>query len=205
MSTTVNEQITDAVAVAPITAVNPQITDAAGPAAAVPAGAPQGVNVGQLYQELSYATGLLLQNAVAAQQQQAALAQAAAAQGVMQIYTLDNATGAAQSEQISEALRVSSARLDAAVATLPAGPRPVDAALAAPGSGFDSGDAAYRVRAAADALAASIAHINRVQHENLLHILELAASAACLAAMVRAPEQAAAYDAVLETIRSLGR
>lgn len=50
--------------------------------------------MGTVYQTMAHSTGILFENAVAAQQQQDTEAQAAANQGVMQIYSLDTAAGA---------------------------------------------------------------------------------------------------------------
>jgi len=67
---TVNEQITDAVTQSNVKVI------AEAPAMAM----------STIYQQLAHSTGMLFQNAVSAQQQQNALMQAAATQGVMQIY-----------------------------------------------------------------------------------------------------------------------
>lgn len=72
--------------------VNPQITDAVtqtntGVLADAPAMA-----MGTLYQSMAHSVGLMMQNAVYAQQQANIAAQAATTQGVMQIYSLDTAT-----------------------------------------------------------------------------------------------------------------
>ena len=45
--------------------------------------------MGSIYQSMAHSTGILFQNAVSAQQQQNILAQAAANQGVMQIYSMN--------------------------------------------------------------------------------------------------------------------
>jgi hypothetical protein len=58
--------------------------------------------LGQLYQTMAHSTGILFENAVAAQQQQNTLGQAAANQGVMQIYSLDTTAAAAADEKIAQ-------------------------------------------------------------------------------------------------------
>ncbi len=50
--------------------------------------------MGSLFQTMAHSTGILFENAVNAQQNQAVLAQAATSQGVMQIYSLDTAADA---------------------------------------------------------------------------------------------------------------
>jgi len=83
---TVNSQITDAV-----TQTNVKVV-AEAPAMAM----------GSIYQTMAHSTGILFENAVAQQQQQNTLSQAAANQGVMQIYSLDTTATAAASEKVAQ-------------------------------------------------------------------------------------------------------
>ena len=53
---------------------------------------------GNAYQSMAHSTGILFENSVAAQQQQNSLQQAAANQGVMQIYSLDTTAAAGATE-----------------------------------------------------------------------------------------------------------
>lgn len=78
--------------------VNDQITDSVTQANVKVVGDAPAIAMGNLYQSLAHSTGILFQNAVNAQNQQNILAQAAANQGVMQIYSLDT---------VSEAIAVS--------------------------------------------------------------------------------------------------
>lgn len=73
-----NQQITDAVTQSNVKVV------AEAPAFAM----------SNIYQSMGHASAILFQNAVAAQQQQNTLAQAATNQGVMQIYSLDTVSDA---------------------------------------------------------------------------------------------------------------
>jgi len=82
----VSEQITDAV-----TQTNVKVV-AEAPAMAM----------GTIYQSMAHSIGILFQNSVSAQQQQNTLAQAAANQGVMQIYSVDTAAGGAATEKVSQ-------------------------------------------------------------------------------------------------------
>ncbi|MDJ0629221.1 MAG: RebB family R body protein [Rhodobacter sp.] len=69
--------------------VNPQITDAVTETnVSVVAEAPA-MAVATLYQTMAHSLSLLMENAVAAQQQLNIAAQAATTQGVMQIYSVD--------------------------------------------------------------------------------------------------------------------
>lgn len=58
------------------------------------------IELGNVYQTITHSTGILFENAVSNQQQQNALAQAAANQGVMQIYSLDTAADAVSVEKV---------------------------------------------------------------------------------------------------------
>ncbi len=73
------------------TKVNDQITDAVTQANVKVLGEAPAMAMGNLYQAMAHSTGILFQNAVSAQNQQNILAQAAATQGVMQIYSIDTA------------------------------------------------------------------------------------------------------------------
>lgn len=65
-------------------------------------GANAGLDMAQVHQSMSHATGSLYQNAVATQQQQNTLAQAATIQGVMQIYSLDTTAAAGEAEKVAQ-------------------------------------------------------------------------------------------------------
>ncbi|GHC64710.1 RebB family R body protein [Neogemmobacter tilapiae] len=84
--TAVNDRITDAV-----TQSNVQVV-ADGPALAM----------ASVYQTMAHSTGILLQNSVAATQQQNTLSQAATNQGVMQVYSLDTTAAAASTQKIGQ-------------------------------------------------------------------------------------------------------
>ncbi|MEJ0044387.1 MAG: RebB family R body protein [Rhizomicrobium sp.] len=77
------------------TPVNGQITDAVTQANVKVVGEAPAMAMGALYQSLAHSTGILYENAAAAQQQVAITAQAATTQGVMQIYSVDTAAAAA--------------------------------------------------------------------------------------------------------------
>lgn len=126
------------------TTVNSQITDAVTQSnVSVVAGAPA-LAMGSIYQSIARSTSLLFENAVAAQQQQDALAQAAANQGVMQIYSVDTTAAAGATEKVAQtsvadnltslrsvlnALQLQPAAKASAVATAP---EAADASAAAP-------------------------------------------------------------------------
>jgi hypothetical protein len=72
------------------------------PADAAVVGEAPAMLMGTLYQTMSHSTGIQLENAVAAQQQQDTLGQVAANQGVMQIYSLDTAADAIAGEALAQ-------------------------------------------------------------------------------------------------------
>lgn len=84
------------------TAVNDQITDAVTQSNVKVIGEAPAFAMGSIYQSMAHSTGILFENAVAAQQQQNMLAQAAATQGVMQIYSLDTTAAAGATEKVAQ-------------------------------------------------------------------------------------------------------
>lgn len=94
--TAVNSQITDA------TTVNPQITDAVSQSNTKVLGDAPAVAMASLYQTMAHSTGLLLQNAVTAQQQMAAIAQAVTVQGVSLLYGVDTAAAGAATGKVKK-------------------------------------------------------------------------------------------------------
>ena len=97
------------------TAVNDQITDAITQSNIKVIGEAPAFAMGSIYQSMAHSTGILFQNAVSAQQQQNVLAQAAANQGVMQIYSMNTMAAAVGplGEYDAEALAISSATANA--------------------------------------------------------------------------------------------
>jgi len=85
----------------PVT-VNPMVTDAVTQSNVKVVGESPAMAISALYQSMAHSTGILFENAVAAQQQQNTLAQAAANQGVMQIYSMDTMAGAGATEKVGQ-------------------------------------------------------------------------------------------------------
>ncbi|MEI2456829.1 RebB family R body protein [Lysobacter firmicutimachus] len=84
------------------TAVNNQITDAVTQSNVKVVGEAPAFAMGSMFQAAAHSTGILFENAVSAQQQQNSLSQAAANQGVMQIYTVDTTAAAGATEKIAQ-------------------------------------------------------------------------------------------------------
>lgn len=84
------------------TAVNSQVTDAVTQNNTKVVGESPAIAMGMIYQTIAHSTGILFENAVAAQQQMNTLAQAAANQGVMQIYSVDTAAAASATDKVAQ-------------------------------------------------------------------------------------------------------
>lgn len=207
MPDTVNPQITDATVTAFPTPVNSQITDAVTQANVKVLAEAPALAMGTIYQSLAHSTGILFENAVNQQQQQNLAAQAAAVQGVVQIYAVD---------MMAEAKAVDAKTLQADAATVNAPQEAARKAMAQVNSQVTdavtfsnhavlshAGDIAYGIRTACDALASSLERMNHVSQKNFLDTIKLAARAACLAGMLRDPEKVAAYQDVLAAIDAL--
>lgn len=84
------------------TAVNDQVTDAVTQNNTKVVGESPAIAMGMIYQTIAHSTGILFENAVAAQQQMNTLAQAATNQGVMQIYSIDTAAAAGATDKVAQ-------------------------------------------------------------------------------------------------------
>jgi hypothetical protein len=81
---------------------------------------------------------------------------------------------------------------------------PAAPALTAPHvSASGAGEIAYGMRAAMDAFASALQSLSQSEYHNLLHVLRIAATTACLAAMIAQPDKAAGYEEVLAAIRRM--
>lgn len=214
------------------TAVDSQITDSVTQSNVKVLAEAPAFAMGSIYQAVAHSTGLLFENAVAAQQQQNALAQAAANQGVMQIYSLNTTAAAGATENFGQAgvsdnitslltmlnaFRGDAAPKASAVAMAPeamtadvdtSGHEIVDQIQAAVKFSNDAvlGNAHAFVtglHSAVDAMAHAIETMNRVSHANLLSILQESALSVVLGAMIREPEKAEDYAKVLQAIKQL--
>lgn len=214
------------------TAVNDQITDAITQSNIKVIGEAPAFAMGSIYQSIAHSTGILFQNSVAAQQQQNALAQAAANQGVVQIYSIDTTATAGATEGIDQTgvadnltslltvLNAFNAASPQAGAVAEAPSAAEDDATGSPVRKVEnqieeavkfSNDAVLGnagvflsgLRGTVDAMAHALDSMNRVTHDNLVHMLQEAALSATLAAMIREPHKAAEYEAVLQAIKRM--
>jgi hypothetical protein len=84
------------------TSVNNQITDAVTQSNVKVVAESPAMAMGSMFQTMAHSTGILFENAIASQQQQNTLSQAAANQGVMQIYTVDTTAAAGATEKVAQ-------------------------------------------------------------------------------------------------------
>lgn len=223
------------------TAVNSQITDAITQANVKVIAESPAMAMGWMYQSLAHSTGLLFENAVSTQAEQTIRAQAAANQGVIQIYSVDTVGAAAATSKVAQgdvpdhmmslltALHASGGGAAKAMAvpetdavpttdTATDAPAATDQAAHAAGIAPQIRDAVTFAndtvlgsnpafiaghRAAVDAMAHALDTIDRIEHESRIRMLEEAALAATLAAMLREPEKAKEYEAVLQVIQRM--
>jgi killing trait domain-containing protein len=178
--------------VAPPSAINPAVS-----------GDAPAVALGNLYQATAQALANAAHNATNSQQQSYVTAQAATTMGVSTLLSIDTAsTGVATQHILSakveppEAMR---AQVEGAVAALQ-GALPSSAARAAV-QGYE--DFALAMRKVAGAFAESLDQLNRTAYAQSLQTIKLAATSACLAAMIKAPDHAKGYEHVLEVIKAL--
>ncbi len=218
------------------TAVNDQITDSITQSNVKVVAESPAFAMSSIYQTLAHSTGILFENAVAAQQQQNVLAQAAANQGVMQIYSLDTTAAAGATDKVAQTgvadnltslLTVLNAFRNQPM-SLKAAPM-ADASPSAEADATSTDTTGHeivdQIRAAVtfsnetvlghsqaflsglhgsvDAMAHALDTMNRVTHDNMVHILQEAALAATLAAMLREPEKSTEYEAVLQAIKRM--
>lgn len=196
------------------TAVNAQITDAVTRSNVKVLAESPAEAVGAIYQTIAQSVSIAMQNAVAQQSNQFEQNNAATTEGVALLYSALSMVEAANSvktrEYSPEAIREKTMRATAASASAFATQHDgvsaqVEAAvkLANDTAFAYSGDLAYAIRAGADALAAALRTLGDTLHQDRMRMLQMAATAVCLDAMLRDPSKAAEYEAVLQVVKRL--
>ena len=87
-----------------MTPVSSQITDAVTQANVKVLAEAPAMAMGTIYQSLAHSTGMMFQNSVNTQQQQNMLQQAATAQGVIQMYSVDTLADADAATSLAEGI-----------------------------------------------------------------------------------------------------
>lgn len=190
--------------------VNAQITDAVTQANVKTLGNAPAAAMSSIYSDLAHATGLAFQNAVSAQQQWNVLSQAATTQGVMQLYSVDTVSTAhaplLSDASVSEAIAEEHGQAQAALLSSANGlnKQIVQAVAFSNAATLDNADAfAHALRVSTAAAVAALGALNRITVESQSAMLKNAARTACIACMLRAPDKAAEYAQVLESIDAL--
>ena len=93
------------------TALNDRVVEATASATLLNLGTAPAVSLATLYQGLAHTTVLLYAGAVGAQQQQAILGQAAANEGLVQLYSVGTMAGAVATARLAESGRPAGASL----------------------------------------------------------------------------------------------
>lgn len=212
VSGTVNSQITDAV-----TQTNVKVV------AEAPA-----IAIAQIYQSIAHATGIMVENAVNAQQQQCIMNSSAAIQGAIALFS--QAGGAFRPGGPSTADTASDGGIASDAQTGNPAPTALEAhvqdtasklkQLATTRSSVSSqildavdasqhytlgaaGAFAYAHRVTIEAFVDGLEKVNAVEYRQQLRAVQIAATSICLDAMLRSPEHAEEYAAVLEAIKQL--
>lgn len=213
VSGTVNSQVTDA-----ITQTNVKLV-AEAPAMAI----------AQIYQSIGHATGIMVENAVNAQQQQCIINSSAATQGAMTLFSqasaafqpgessldgAESARGLASNAQTTvldpktleaDVQETASKLKQLATTRSSVNSQILDAVSASHQYTLGAGAAfAYAHRVSIEAFVDGLEKVSAVEYRQQLQAVQLAATTICLDAMLKSPERAEEYAAVLEAIKQLG-
>ena len=186
-----------------MTTVNPQITDSITQTNTKVLGDAPAMAMGNLYQATAQALSNAAHNATNSQQQSYVTSQAATVQGVVTLYSIDTASDSVGAQKI---FKESAAAVQAAAAPTqltaspPASPniqRLVDELS------HETGDIGYHVRSLMSAFAASLDALSIASSRQQLRILQNAALAVCMKAMIEQPDKAREFEHVLDCIRKV--
>jgi len=198
--------------------VNSQITDAITQANMKTLAEAPAMAAGTLYQTLAQAIGIAFENAVSAQQQITQIAEAATNQGVELIYRVDStasplasapdASGAAapsglpSGDALSQKLTGAAQAVRATASALNA--QVTEAVTFSNAAVLDNADAfAHSLRTSSAAAAGALSALNQVTLDVQIGVIKNAARAACVIAMLRAPDKSADYARVLASIEQM--
>lgn len=183
--------------------VNSQITDAITEANVKVLGDAPAIAMGNLYQATAQALANAAHNATTAQQQSYITMQAATTMGVATLYSIDAAASAEATQQrVSDASRsIQAAIPPQSLATSDEIRMPIR--RLAEGTSGVADDVAYAMRVTMNAVAASMDAVGAATANTLMHVLQIAATSACLTAMIAHPEKASDYEEVLAAIKRI--
>lgn len=150
-----------------------------------------------LYMAIAQAIANAANNAVNAQQQSYTTMLAATTMGVEALYTLDSAATAASSQQILQTQTELEEAMKSFLIT------PSATLLDASHNPSTTNDFADGIRLISEAFAASLDQFGETAYLQMLRIIQLAAIASTLAALIKTSEQAESYERVLAMIKNL--
>lgn len=184
--------------------VDPLAADTAAQADNPAAANPAGISIGSVYAAIAQSISIAMQNAISAQQALESLQNSATIEGIHLLYETSHPSSALDVETL--AARPKNEEVSAAETAKQAVEQAVAQAVALANEGAleNAGEFAYALRTVADAAIASLDGIGRAYQRNALRTLQIAAVAACMAAMIRQPEHADEYAKALQSIREFG-
>jgi hypothetical protein len=184
--------------------VDPQTSDAAAQANDPAAAHAAGISIGSLYAAIAQSISIAMQNAVAAQQALESLRNSSTIEGIHLLYEADHPSSVPYVESLGATPK--NDEVSGAEAAKQAFEQAIAQAieLANANAAQHAGEFAYALRTLADAAMAAIDAIGRAHRRNAVRTLQTAAIAACMAAMIRHPENADEYANVLQSIREFG-
>ncbi|WP_082723553.1 RebB family R body protein [Lysobacter capsici] len=210
-------------------AVNSQITDAVTQTNVKLVAQAPAIAIAQIYQSIAHATGVMVENAVSAQQQQCIINASAATQGAMTLFSQASAAfrpgepsadgtesggGIASDAQTTvpapKALEVhvqetASKLKQLATARSSVSSQILDAVDATQQYTLGAAGAfAYAHRVSIEAFVEGLEKVSAAEYRQQLQAVQIAATSICLDAMLKSPERAEEYAAVLEAIKQLG-
>jgi hypothetical protein len=182
----VNSQITDSV-----TQVNTNVLADAPP-----------MQMANLYQATSQAVANAAHNATSSQQQSYVTSLASTVQGVMALYSIDESSSGSNGMAAWKILNESAAAVESAAAPTELTASP-DVQRLIDELSHETGDAGYHVRSLMSAFAASLDALSIANSRQQLRILQNAAIAVCMKAMIEQPDKARQFEETLEIIKKV--
>lgn len=157
------------------------------------------IAMGNLFQATSQALANAAHNATSSQQQSYLTMQASTAQGLMTIYSIDTASSGLATWKIFDesAAAVQSAVAPVELAASPDVQRLIDELS------HETADVGYHMRSLMSAFAASLDALSIANSRQQLRILQNAAIAVCMKAMIDQPDKAHDFEEALQIIKKV--
>lgn len=179
--------------------VNPQITDSITEVNTKVLGDAPAMAMGSLFQATAQALANAAHNATSSQQQSYITAQASTVQGVMLLYSIDAASSGLATWKIFDesAAAVQTAATPTELTASPDVQRLTDELS------HETADIGYHVRSLMSAFAASLDALSIANARQQLRILQNAAIAVCIKAMIEQPDKVRELEETLQIIKKV--